>query len=182
MRTSEEIDRAIERAQYEIAHPIDRVQPSVRTLYRTVYGTTCAHSMWVRTLAHPIQGREGGGLWEGTFMTAHRDPRRFHPGIIGTKNSPNPIRQSQFHFGAINWPICYQKKTARKNAAIEISAVFKMEAGLTKKRGRGRPRGSTNAKAKQRKMAVRRAQYAEIREIDRTIQLDKRATIGSDLM
>ena len=133
MRTSEEIDRAIERAQYEIAHPIDRVQPSVRTLYRTVYGTTCAHSMWVRTLAHPIQGREGGGLWEGTFMTAHRDPRRFHPGIIGTKNSPNPIRQSQFHFGAINWPICYQKKTARKNAAIEISAVFKMEADLTKK-------------------------------------------------
>ena len=66
-------------------------------------------------------------------MTAHRDPRRFHPGIIGTKNSPNPIRQSQFHFGAINWPICYQKKTARKNAAIEISAVFKMEADLTKK-------------------------------------------------
>jgi hypothetical protein len=110
-------------------------------------------------------------------MTAHRDPRRFHPGIIGTKNSPNPIRQSQFHFGAINWPICYQKKTARKNAVIEISAVFKMEADLTKKRGRGRPRGSTNAKAKQRKMALRRAQYAEIREIDRTIQLDSLAIL-----
>ena len=34
---------------------------------------------------------------------------------------------------------------------------------------RGRPRGSTKAKAKQRKMALRRAQYAEIREIDRTM-------------
>jgi hypothetical protein len=52
-----------------------------------------------------------------------------------------------------------------------------MEADLTKKRGRGRPRGSTNAKAKQRKMALRRAQYAEIREIDRTIQLDSLAIL-----
>ena len=33
------------------------------------------------------------------------------------------------------------EKTVRKNAAIEISAVFKMEADLTQKRGRGRPRG-----------------------------------------
>ena len=37
--------------------------------------------------------------------------------------------------------------------------------------------GSTNAKAKQRKMAVRRAQYGEIREIDRTIQLDSLAIL-----
>jgi hypothetical protein len=34
-----------------------------------------------------------------------------------------------------------------------------------------------NAKAKQRKMALRRAQYAEIREIDRTIQLDSLAIL-----
>jgi hypothetical protein len=80
-------------------------------------------------------------------------------------------------FGAIKWPICYQKKTTWKNAAIEISAVFKMEADLTKKRGRGRPRGSTNVKAKQRKMALRRAQYAEIREIDQTIPLDSLAIL-----
>ena len=40
-----------------------------------------------------------------------------------------------------------------------------------------RKRGSTNAKAKQRKMALRRAQYAEIREIDRTIQLDSLAIL-----
>jgi hypothetical protein len=32
--------------------------------------------------------------------------------------------QSQFRFGAINCLICYQKKIVRKNAAIEISAVF----------------------------------------------------------
>jgi hypothetical protein len=52
-----------------------------------------------------------------------------------------------------------------------------MEADLTKKRGRGRPRGSTNAKAKQRKIALRRAQYAEMREIDSTIQLDSLAIL-----
>ena len=38
-------------------------------------------------------------------------------------------------------------------------------------------RGSTNAKAKQRKMALRRAQYAEIREIDQTIQLHSLAIL-----
>jgi hypothetical protein len=131
----------------------------------------------------PYSGQRGRGVsGEGFFHDGPQRSTAVSPWHHWHQKSPNPIRQSQFHFGAINWPICYQKKTARKNAAIEISAVFKMEAGLTKKRGRGRPRGSTNAKAKQRKMAVRRAQYAEIREIDRTIQLDKRATIGSDLM
>jgi hypothetical protein len=38
-------------------------------------------------------------------------------------------------------------------------------------------RGSTNAKAKQRKMALRRAQYAAIREIDQTSQLDSLAML-----
>jgi hypothetical protein len=38
-------------------------------------------------------------------------------------------------------------------------------------------RGSTNVKAKQRKMALRRAQYAEIREIDQTIPLDSLAIL-----
>jgi hypothetical protein len=35
----------------------------------------------------------------------------------------------------------------------------------------------TNAKAKQRKMAMRRAQYAQIREIDPTIRLDSLAIL-----
>jgi hypothetical protein len=37
--------------------------------------------------------------------------------------------------------------------------------------------GALNAEAKQRKMALRRAQYAEIREVDRTIQLDSLAIL-----
>ena len=37
--------------------------------------------------------------------------------------------------------------------------------------------GALNAKAKQRNMALRRPQYAEIREIDRTIQLDSLAIL-----
>ena len=47
-----------------------------------------------------------------------------------------------------------------------------MESNLTKKRGRGRPRGSTNANVTRRRINLRRAQYAEKREIDLTIQLD----------
>jgi hypothetical protein len=60
----------------------------------------------------------------------------------------------------------------QKNGPIEITAFFTMEADLTKKRGRGRPRGSTNANVTRRRINLRRAQYAEQREIDLTIQLD----------
>jgi hypothetical protein len=64
------------------------------------------------------------------------------------------------------------KTHAEKNAAIEISAVYKMDADLTKKRGRGRPRGSTNANVRRRRINLRRAQYAVQREIDRAITLN----------
>ena len=55
---------------------------------------------------------------------------------------------------------------------IEISAFFAMEANLTKKRGRGRPRGSTNANVTRCRINLRRAQYAVQREIDMKVQLD----------
>jgi hypothetical protein len=56
----------------------------------------------------------------------------------------------------------------KKDAAIEISGLFAMEADLAKKR----PRGSTNANVTRRRINLPRAQYAVHREIDPTIQLD----------
>jgi hypothetical protein len=60
----------------------------------------------------------------------------------------------------------------KEDAAIEISRLFAMEADLTKKRGRGRPRGSTKSNVTRRRITLRRAQYAVQREIDRTITLN----------
>jgi hypothetical protein len=56
-----------------------------------------------------------------------------------------------------------------------------MEADLTKKRGRGRPRGSTNANVRRRRINLRRAQYAVQREIDRSISLDSLAILRETL-
>jgi hypothetical protein len=72
----------------------------------------------------------------------------------------------------INRNYAIEKCRFRKIGPIEITAFFAMEADLTKKRGRGRPRGSTNANITRRRINLRRAQYAVQREIDRTITLN----------
>jgi hypothetical protein len=59
-----------------------------------------------------------------SLRTASGSPG-FIPAPFGTKNSPNPIRQCQFRFGAFNSQLCYQKLMQKKMPPLKFQRFIK---------------------------------------------------------